>query len=291
MKIMHEHIDFPLRTAVKVKWQQTDHFTYPWHFHTEYEILYTIEGAGTSFVGNNAERFKSGDLAFIGSNLPHFWRSDEMYYDEESKLGTNYIVIQFPGDIFRDKLFSYPEFKIIKQLLDRASRGIRFLPPFSGQAGKNIIKLAQSKGFDRIIRLLQLLNEFARTNSYKILAGELYNKQSHDFKDDRLTKVLHYLNTAYLDKIMLEKMAALANLHPSAFCRYFKDKTGKSLSTYVNDMRISYACKLIIEGKMSVSQICFESGFNNLSNFNRIFKRNTGFTPTKYFLNFHNRVK
>jgi len=291
MKIMHEHIDFPLHTAVKVKWQQMAHFTYPWHFHPEYEILYIIEGTGTSFVGNNTEHFKSGDLALIGSNLPHFWRSDEMYYNEESTLKINYIVIQFPGDIFRDKLFNYPEFNIIQQLLDRTSRGIRFLPPFSQQAGKSIIKLAKSEGFDRIIRLLQLLHEFAKTNHYKILAGELYNKQSHDFKDDRLTKVLHYLNTAYLDKIMLEKIAALANLHPSAFCRYFKDKTGKSLTEYVNDMRISYACKLILEENMSVSQICFESGFNNLSNFNRIFKRNTGFTPTNYFLNFHKKLK
>jgi AraC-like DNA-binding protein len=291
MKIMHEHIDFPLRTAVKVKWRHMPHFTYPWHFHSEFEILYTIEGSGTSFVADNIEQFTSGDLALIGSNLPHFWRSDEKYYTEEGGEKINYIVIQFPGDIFRDSLYEFPEFNIIRQLLERASRGIRFLSPFSEKAGEYIKETANSQGFERILRLLKLLYEMAKTDQYRLLAGELYNKQSHDFRDDRLTKVLHFLNTGYLDEISLEDMAIMANLHPSAFCRYFKSKTGKTLTEYVNDMRISYACKLILEGKMSVSQICYESGFNNLSNFNRIFKRHTGLTPTKYFYNFHKGIK
>jgi len=93
----------------------------------------------------------------------------------------------------------------------------------------------------------------------------------------------------YLKKIELDKVAEVANLHPSAFCRFFKQKTGKSLSRFVNDMRISYACRLLIEAKMSVSQICFESGFNNLSNFNRTFKKHTGFTPSDYFMEFHKK--
>jgi AraC-like DNA-binding protein len=99
-----------------------------------------------------------------------------------------------------------------------------------------------------------------------------------------------YLNTNYQRKIELETVAEIANLHPAAFCRFFKEKTGKSLSEYVNDMRIGYACRLIIEGKMSVSQISFESGFNNLSNFNRTFKRHAKMTPTEYFQRFHGNI-
>ena len=287
MKLMHEHIDFPLCAAVKVKWRQMPHFTYPWHFHSEYEILYVLEGSGTSFVADNIDKFGSGDLALIGSNLPHFWRSNDKYYKKDNKKNIDYIVIQFPGDIFREPLFNYPEFNCIHNLFQRASRGIRFLPPFSEKAGEMIIKIANSVDFKRIIILLELLYEFARTDHFRLLAGEFYTKQDHDFSDDRLTKVLHYLNATYLETIKLEKMADMANMHPSAFCRYFKDKTGKSLTEYINEMRISYACKLILEGKLSISQICFESGFNNLSNFNRIFKRNTGYTPTDYFASFH----
>lgn len=284
---MQEHIDFPLRSAVKVKWQKVPHFTYPWHFHAEYEILYVINGSGTSFVADNTEPFESGDLAFLGSNLPHFWRSDEKYHAKGSPSSIHYIVIQFPGDMFRGQLFQYPEFHIVQEFFERSMRGIRFLPPFSEQAGKEIIKIAQSEGFDRIILLLRLLHALAKTNDYRLLAGELYYQQKHDFTNDRLTKVLHFLNTSYQQKIELEEVAEIANLHPSAFCRFFKEKTGKSFSEYVNDMRISYACKLIIEGKLSISQVCFESGFNNLSNFNRTFKKHAKMTPTEYYEHFH----
>ncbi len=282
MKIMQEHIDFPLQLAVKVKWRQMPHFTYPWHFHSEYEILYVIEGSGTSFVADNIEPFEPGDLAMMGSNLPHFWRSDEKYHIEGATEKINYIVVQFPGDLFRGVLFQYPEFQIIQKLLNRSSRGLRFLPPFSEKAGKQVIKIAKSNGFRRVMLLLQLLHEMANTQQVKILAGELYNQQNHNFTDDRLTRVLHFLSTGYQQTIELEKVAEIAHMHPSAFCRFFKEKTGKSLSQYLNDMRIGYACRLIIEGNLPVSQICFESGFNNLSNFNRIFKKETGLTPTQY---------
>ena len=284
---MHEHIDFPLQSAIKVKWQRKPHFTYPWHFHSEYEILYVIEGTGTSFVADNIEHFGSGDLAMLGSNLPHFWRSDEKYHLPDSKEKINYIVIQFPGDLFREPIFEYPEFHVIQKLFERSSRGIRFLPAFSEKMGKQVLKVAQSSGFERVILLLKLLHELAKTEKYKLLAGELYHHQNHDFTDDRLTKVLHFLTTRYQQKIELEQVAEIAHLHPSAFCRFFKEKTGKSFSEYVTDLRISYACRLILDDRLSISQICFECGYNNISNFNRSFKKHTRYTPTEYYTEFH----
>ncbi len=287
MKVMQEYIDFPLRTAVKVKWRKMPHFTYPWHFHSAYEILYVIEGTGTSFVADNIEQFASGDLAMLGSNLPHFWRSDEKYHLPDSKEEINYIVIQFPGNLFREPIFEYPEFHVIQKLFERSSRGIRFLPAFSEKMGKQVLKVAQSSGFERVILLLKLLHELAKTEKYRLLAGELYHQQNHDFTDDRLTKVLHFLATSYQQKIELEQVAEIAHLHPSAFCRFFKEKTGKSFSEYVTDLRISYACRLILDNRLSVSQICFECGFNNISNFNRSFKKHTRYTPTEYYTEFH----
>lgn len=286
---MHEQIDFPGRAAVKVKWRKMPHFTFPWHFHNEYEILYVIKGAGTSFVADNIEEFQSGDLALLGSNLPHFWKSDESLNNEENQNNVNYIVIQFCKEFFKEAISEYPEFHLIKELLERSSRGIRFSPEFSQKFGKKLIKLTKRKGFDRTLMLLELLQFLAKTDQYKILAGEFYQTKNHNFTSDRLVKIMHYINSTYLKKIELEKVAEVANLHPSAFCRFFKEKSGKSLSVFVNDMRISYACRLIIEAKLSISQICFESGFNNLSNFNRTFKKHTGFTPTNYFLEFHKK--
>jgi len=284
---MHEHIDFPLQSAIKVKWQRKPHFTYPWHFHSEYEILYVIEGEGNSFVANNIESFQSGDLALLGSNLPHFWRSDEKYHAKDSQEIINYIVIQFSNELLNESFLKFVEFQRINDLLKQSVRGIRFLEPFSEKAGKKIIKIARSKGFKQLILLLELLQEFGNTDQYRLLASELYNEQEQNFSNDRMAKVLHYINTSYQQKVELEKVASIANLHPAAFCRYFKEKTGKSLSEYLNNMRLSYACRLLLERKLSVSQICFECGFNNLSNFNRTFKKHTAYTPTEYYTEFH----
>ena len=287
MKIMHEHIDFPGRSPVKVKMREMPHFTYPWHFHPEFEILYVIEGSGTSFVADSIEEFQSGDLALIGSNLPHFWRSDEIYLNSGGNLKIKYIVIQFPYDFLKEEIANYPEYHPIGKLFERAAQGIRFSLGFVHKISKKLIKISNHSGFERIILLQELLQELANTNDYKLLAGELYHHGGHNFTNLRLTKVMQFLNTNYQRKIELENVAEIANLHPAAFCRFFKEKSGKSLSEYVNDLRIGYACRLIIDGKLSVSQISFESGFNNLSNFNRTFKKHTGFTPTNYFGEFH----
>lgn len=287
MKIMHEQIDFPGRSAIRVKLQEKPHFTYPWHFHSEYELLYVVEGFGTRFVADNIESFGAGDLALVGSNLPHFWKSDESYHQPDNPKKIIYVVIQFPNEFFKEAISEYPEFHRIKDLLALSARGMHFTPELAQKAKRNIFKVVQSKGFERALLTLELLQFLAKTKEYRLLAGELYQVENHDFTNDRLTKVMHYLNTRYLKKVELEKVAEVAHLHPSAFCRYFKEKSGKSLSEFVNNMRIAYACRLIIEGKMSVSQVCYESGFNNLSNFNRIFKKHTSFTPTRYFQEFH----
>ena len=286
---MHEYIDFPGRSAIKVKSREMPYFTYPWHFHNECELLYVIDGHGTSYVADSIRSFQAGDLTLMGSNLPHFWKSDESYYSNGNKKKVKYIVIQFPSDFFKDQITKYPEFRLMGDLFERASRGIRFLPEFVTRVSKKIIKATKVSGIDRILLLLELLQELAETKDYVLLAGEYYHQNDYEMGSDRLTKVLHYISTGYQQKIELEKVAEMAHLHPSAFCRFFKEKTGKSLVEYVNDMRISYACKLIIENHHSISQICFEAGFNNLSNFNRTFKKQTGFTPSEYYQQFQRK--
>jgi len=286
MKIMHEHIDFPGRSAVKVKYCDKPHFTYPWHFHPEFEILNIIEGSGTRFVADSIEVFKSGDLVLMGSTLPHFWRSDEKYLNSNGKLRVKYYVIQFPNNFLQAEIQNYPEYHLIGDLLGRASRGVCFNYEFTKSVSKKLAKVAKSSGFERIIFLQELLQAMAKTTEYKLLAGELYQHDAFNFTNFRLAKVMQFLNTNYQYKIELEKVAEIANLHPAAFCRFFKEKSGKPLSEYVNDLRIGYACRLIIDGKLSVSQISYESGFNNLSNFNRTFKKHTGLAPTQYFQEF-----
>ncbi len=283
---MYEQIDFPGRSAVKVKLQETSHFTYPWHFHDEYEILYIIEGKGTRFVADSISPFEVGELVLLGNNLPHFWRSDESYHNEENPKLTKYLVIQFPGNFLRDEINNYPEYHLIGKLFKKAARGIKFHSVFTEKICGTLMKLTQKSGIEKILLLQEILHEMSKTTELELLAGEFYKADNHSDVSDRMTKVTMFLTTNYRGKIELDKVAEIANLHPSSFCRYFKEKTGKSLSEYVNDMRISYACRLLIDGKLSISQIGFESGFNNLSNFNRAFKKHTGFTPSGYFREF-----
>ncbi|WP_045030878.1 AraC family transcriptional regulator [Draconibacterium sediminis] len=289
MKLMHEQIDFPGKSVVKVKVQERESFTYPWHFHSEYEIMYVLEGFGTRFVADSIEEFQAGDFVMLACNLPHFWKSDVSYYEGNNKKQVRYIVLQLPNEFFREALDNYPEFYMIKELLKKSGRGVCFTKEFADKVRKKVMKVARSDGFDRLSYMLQLLQLMAKSNEYRLLAGEYYQLEKHDFTSNRLTKVMHYLNTNYLKKVELKDVASVANMHPSAFCRYFKESSGKSLSEFVNEIRIGYACRLLLEGKMTVSQICFDSGFNNLSNFNRAFKKNTGYTPTSYFEKFQRK--
>ncbi len=287
MKLMHEQISFPGQSIVNVKLKNRSHFTFPWHFHSEYEIIYVIDGSGSRFVGDNIESFHSGDFVLLGSNLPHFWRSDESYLQSESEKNVRYVVIHFSNTFFDNAVLEFPEFQHVIEMLQLSSRGMCFSREISKQAETKILNVVNSKGLHRVIHTLELLQFLSNTEDYRLLAGELYQFELHKYIDDRFSKVLHYLNSSYLQKVELKKVAAIANLHPSAFCRYFKEKSSKSLSEFVTELRIGYACRLIMEGRMSISQICFESGFNNLSNFNRSFKRQTGFTPSTYYQEYY----
>ena len=289
--MMHEYVDFPGGASIKVKWRDIPHFTYPWHSHTEYELCYVIKSYGTRYVGDSIESFDKGDLVLTGSNLPHFWKSDEAFHKGSPNLRVQAIVIQFHADFFLNAINNYPEFYHIKKLLNLSSRGIKFYKPTVNLVKGMLHDMIETYNFDRIILMLKILDCLAKSNSYKVLGSEVFPLKQAEFSNDRLDKVINFLNFRYREKISLETVSNLAGYHPNAFCRFFKERTGKSLSGYINDMRIGYACKLLIDRNQSVSQICFECGFNNVSNFNRTFKRLTGFTPSDYRHQFHLKNK
>ena len=284
---MHEQLSFRGKTAVTVKWDDFPHFTFPWHFHPEYELVYVIKSFGKRFVGDHIDDFSDGDLVLLGSNLPHFWKNDDVFFQGDPQYKVNAIVIHFPADFFKQQIENYPEFLKIKELLQRSARGIRFHEPIAKSVGKKLEKLLKSKGLERTLDFVKILDKLARTKDYKILSSGNYNAQLQNLSSSRIDKVLHIINSNYREDLKLETVANHAGMNKTAFCRFFKEKTGKSFSEFLIEMRIGYACKLLIEDQLSVSQICFESGFNNLSNFNRQFKKQTLFTPVHYKNQFH----
>lgn len=287
MKIMHEQLSFRGTNSFNIKWDDFPHFTFPWHFHSEYELVFVIRSFGKRFVADHVEDFQDGDLVLLAPNLPHFWKNDEAFFLNDPNYRVNAIVIHFPAHFFKEQLENYPEFMSIRDLLSRAARGLSFQKEVSDRLGPKLNKLLKKKGLERTLLFLEILEKLAKTNQYKSLASETYRLNLDNWSTTRLDKVMHIINANYRQPIKLDLVASHIGMNTTAFCRYFKEKTGKSFIEFVNEMRIGYACKLLLEGKQTVSQICFESGFNNLSNFNRCFKKTTSLSPIQYQNQFH----
>ncbi len=287
MKIMHEQLNLKGKNAITVKWDEFSHFTFPWHFHPEFELVYILKSFGKRFVADHVEDFNEGDLVLLGSNLPHFWKNDEVFFHNNPQYQVNAIVIHFPSDFFNHQIEDYPEFYQIRRLLNLSARGISFSRSVSKSLDPGLRKLLKLKGLERTLKFIKILDQLAQSTDYKLLASETYRSDFHEWSNNRLDKIMHMINSIYREPVKLETVAGLIGMNPSAFSRYFREKTSKTFSEFVAEMRIGYACKLLIEGKHTVSQICFESGFNNISNFNRSFKKFTSFTPVGYRSQFH----
>ena len=290
MKIMHEQVSFRGNSSVNIKWDDFPHFTFPWHFHSKYELVYVIKSSGKRFIADHTEDFGDSDLVLLGPNLPHFWKNDESFFNNDPGLKVNAIVIHFPVDFFSPQLAHYPEFIAIKKLLSNACRGIHFPKSTAIKYDKKLRKLLKLTGLELTLAFLSLLNELAKSGNYRQLASESYRPDLHNWTENRMEKVMHLINTNYRQQLKLETIANEIGMNRTAFCRYFKEKTGKTFIHFINEMRIGYACKLLLENRMNVSEIGFKSGFNNLANFNRCFLKVTRLSPVNYrnqFLHAH----
>lgn len=263
------------------------YFLKVWHYHPELELVLILKSTGTRFIGDNIEQFDEGDIILIGKNLPHMWLNDKEYFEKESQLKAKAISIHFKehfaGEIFLDM----PEMKSIKKLIDRAKHGIKF----SGDVKlvtkwiKNIDKL---EGFDKTIKFFKILDFLSKHNNYKLLSSNGFINSFQMTGKKNLEKVYEYIIKNFRENITLNDVADVACMNPSAFSRFFKRVNRKTFSEYLNEVRVGYSCKLLIENKSNISEICFESGFNNISNFNRQFKKTMKYSPTDY-LKLHNK--
>lgn len=287
LNIMHEQLNLPDGSPVKMKWCDYEHFTFPLHFHAEFEIMYVIEGTGTRFTGNNIEAFSDGDLVLFGSHLPHVYRSDEKYYEGDPNLRVYAITLQFKEDFFNHAFNYYPEFKQIKSLLVNDARsGVYFDKEHNQEIRRRMKNALKKKGLSRLLECIEILSLMSKSKHRRCLSSGHFDSENLIDADKRLVKVLGKLHQDYTQDVKLEEIADISGMNASAFCRYFKSKTGKSMVQYVNELRVKFACKLLMEGKLSVTQICYECGFNSVSNFNRHFKTITNYTPTDYLLEF-----
>lgn len=258
------------------------YFLNKWHYHPEIELVNIIKGRGTQFIGDSIQHFKEGDLVLVGSNLPHYWRCDEIYFQDNSELNVEAKVVHFLEDIWGDRFIELPENKFIKELYKKAKKGLII----KGEAKKQVIflmtKMLAEKDFKKIICLLEALYIISSSNDVELLSSSVSNNNYNESETKRINDIYQFSLNNFKRKISLEEIADVANISTNSFCRYFKNKTLKTYSQFLIEVRVGHACKLLIENKLTISSVCYESGFNNFSNFNKFFKSITGKSPLQY---------
>lgn len=280
--IMHEQLTLYEGTSIRARHIDYKHFTFPWHFHSEYEIIYVRESTGQRFVADSIETFGAGDLILLGHNVPHYMKSAPEYEQEDCTLRVKGVVIQFEKDFMQHAISHYTALAPIKTLLEESRRGIHFPAPDNRELLPLLEQLPNIKGVEQLITLLLLLERMTNVKSRRYLGSLHFHNTLSSFTDNRLEKILSYITYHYTENINLDQIATMTAMNTASFCRYFKEKAGKTFMQYILELRVGYACRLLASNQMDISQIGIECGFNTLSHFNRIFKRITGFTPSGY---------
>ncbi len=250
------------------------------HFHPEWQITLMLESTGTQFVGDNVARFQAYDIYFLGSNLPHVFRNDAEYYS--SSMRAHSISIYFRGDILGENFFDIPETLHLKSLLTEASRGFRIRNVEANKLTALIESITHKKGFDKLLTFLEILNAISVSPHKEFLSSIAYQSTQKEADNQRINDVFEFLMRNYERDVSLDEVAGIANMTPNAFCRFFKLRTRKTFSAFLNDIRIGHACRMLQSGDNSVLEVCYANGFNNVSNFNRQFKNRTKMTPSVY---------
>lgn len=247
-----------------------------WHYHPEVELIYVCKGSGKRQIGSNISYFSDGDLVLIGSNLPHCGLTNENTNNEYE------MVIQFKPDFLGEAIWETPEMQRIVSLLEKSKAGIVFGDDIKKEVGKKILEMHESSSLDRLIRFLGILDELALTQDCRILNAGKYYLQTQVEDNDRINVIFNYVKDHFREQMTLEEIADLANMKVPSFCRYFKKITNKTFTQFVNEYRITHSLKLLAEQPLSITEVCFESGFNNFSYFNKTFKEYVKKSPSQY---------
>lgn len=267
------------RQAFSIKRNKFPYFLKIRHYHPQLELVYIAKSTGTRFVGDHIEKFEPGELVLLGKNLPHMWLNDKNYFHPNSNLIADALCIHFKEDFAGKYFLELAGTESITQLFKNARRGIRFIN-LDFPAAQLIEEIAEEKEeFQRLLQFLSLLQKLSKHKQIKLLSSEGYLERKPEEQSD---KTHEYIFKNFTKQILLSDVAAIARMNPSAFSRYFKRIHRKTFSRYLIEIRIGYACKLLIENKINISSACYESGFNNISNFNKQFRIVMDMSPSQY---------
>jgi AraC-like DNA-binding protein len=247
-----------------------------WHFHPEIELIYVNKGKGKRHIGNHLSYFNNSQLLLIGSNLPHNGFTDRLTINGSQTL------VQFKPEFLGDNFFNIPEMERINNLFERSKKGILFGVETKKKIGKKIEKFPEKEGFKKILGLLEILHTLANAEDYTILNADGFAFETEPQDSAKVDIIFKHVNQNFKENISLDEIADRVSMTVPAFCRYFKKVTGKTFTKFVNEYRVVHATKLLSESQISITDVCYECGFNNFSHFNKVFKEFTGKSASKY---------
>lgn len=260
-----------------LKFQRNENIkSHVWHYHPEVELIFVCKGSGKRQIGSNISYFSDGDLVLIGSNLPHCGLTNENTNNDYE------MVIQFKPDFLGELIWETPEMQRISALLEKSKAGIVFNENIKKTVCQKITEMHEMSSLNKLLNFLEILDELATTPDYRILNAGKYYLQTQVEDNERINHIFNYVKDHFKEQITLEEIADLANMKVPSFCRYFKKITNKTFTQFVNEYRITHSLKLLAEQPLSITEVCFESGFNNFSYFNKTFKEYIKKSPSQY---------
>lgn len=262
------------------------YFYNPYHYHPEYELTAIIRGTGTRYIGDTVEPFREGDLVLVGSNLAHMWKCDDIYYKGKEDLIARAIVIQFNKNFLGKDLWHLNEMQQVDKLLQDSTQGIKIKGKTKDNIKNRMLNMVSYDPVNRIACLLSILDTISKSDELQLLASPGFANADDTPDKAKINKVSSFVIDNFQNDISLNDAARIAYMTPEGFCRFFKRETHKTFISYLNEVRIGYACKLLIDDSYSISQIALESGYNTISYFNRQFKKIKGQTPSQYRIRF-----
>jgi len=281
MKILPFKIPQSEERSFRVQVDELSHFYDRFHHHPELQITLIEKSHGTLLIGNSISTFEEGDLFIIGANVPHSFRNHESFYTDQ-ELSAKSISIFFNERSLGLEFFKLPELRKVYALLKEADKGIQIKGEARAFVQSIINEMLTKQGLPRLLNLLQILDHLSTSEEVTFLSSIHFSIQPETLESKKLEAIFQFVLDHHDRPIKLEEVAKIANLSVSAFCRFFKARTRKTFSRFVNEFRISVACKELLAGEHSISEICYRVGFTNLSNFNRQFKEIVGYAPSRY---------
>jgi len=252
-----------------------------WHYHNNYEISFITEGSGKRIVGDSIEEFQPSDLVFIGPNLPHVWIADK-----EEKIWSNrtleMVFLQFTYGVLNQQMLALPEFQNVQKALNFSERGIQIVGQTLNEVSELMLQMPYMKGFEQMIHFLRIMDIIGRSDSLIHLATKEYLKTRFTSGNKRIETIHDYLMNNYREDVDLKALSQMVNMAEGSLCRFFKQNVGLTIFEYLNKIKVEFACKLLMDPDLSILDICLDSGYNNLSHFNKQFRKTTGAAPREY---------